>query len=137
MEFSNKYQEVIREYGIAFENIPAHLVLNSGADPFEMIPQLRKEHAKGNAYFGFNSIKKTIVDVTDSLIFDGYKAKKNAIKVASEMARQILRIDDSIIVHDRNAIERIEKEKEAEKDHKNQERIRKYFKKNEEKLLSQ
>jgi len=136
-EFSNKYQYVIREYGRAFENFPAHLILNSGADPFDLIPQLRKAHSEGNSHSGFDCNNNVIIDVVESKIFDGYNSKKHAIKIASEMARQIIRIDDSIVVYDRKLHEKLEKESQAVKDIKNQERIRNYFKKNENKLLSQ
>ena len=130
-EFSDKYQYVISEYGKALENLPAYLIMNSANDPYDLIPNLKAEHSLKKKYMGFDSISNTITNVVSKGIFDGYTAKKTAIKIGTEMARQILRVDGLVMVYNRKLYEKIEEEGKNTKKLKHQEKVRKYFKKNE------
>jgi chaperonin GroEL (HSP60 family) len=127
--YSNKYQLVITEYAKALENLPAYLIINSAKDPFDLIPQLKAEHSNGNCRMGFNSYSNEIIDVIYNGIFDGYNAKKHAIKIASAMARQILRVDGLVMVYDRKLYEKIEEEGKQHRKANHQERIRQHIKK--------
>ncbi len=134
--FPDKHQIVIREYAKAIENLPAHLILNSAVDPLELIPQLRMEHSNGKRFTGFDCDSNKLVDVVNKGILDGYTTKKHAIKIASEMARQIIRIDGLVMVFDPKLYEKIEQEAKEEKSQKHQERVRKYINKHDDNLFS-
>lgn len=134
--YPNKYQIVIKEYAKAIENLPAHLIMNSAAEPLDLIPQLRAEHSNGQKHMGFNCTVNDIVDVVKKGIYDGYFTKKHIIKIASELARQIIRVDYLIMVYDRKLYEQIEKEGKEVKSQKHQEKVRKYLNKKDEDLFS-
>jgi len=135
-EFPNKYQMVISEYAKALESLPGYLILNSAGDPLEIIPKLRETHLNGKKLEGFNCNTKKIVDVLKEGIFDGYMVKKHALKIATEMARQIVRVDALVMVYDRKLYEKIEKEGKEVKSQKHQEKVRKYLNKKDEDLFS-
>ncbi|GAI92264.1 unnamed protein product, partial [marine sediment metagenome] len=105
--YPNTFQLVINEYAKAIENLPAHLIMNSAAEPLDLIPQLRAEHSNGQKHMGFNCTVNDIVDVVKEGIYDGYFTKKHIIKIASELARQIIRVDNLIMVYDRKLYEQI------------------------------
>lgn len=134
--YPNKYQIVIKEYAKAIENLPAHLIMNSAAEPLDLIPKLRAEHSNGQKHMGFNCTVNDIVDVVKEGIYDGYFTKKHIIKIASELARQIIRVDYLIMVYDRKLYEQIEKEGKEVKSQKHQEKVRKYLNKKDEDLFS-
>ena len=135
-EFPNKYQMVIREYAKAIENLPGYLIINSAEDPLDLIPQLRAEHSNGQRFMGFDCKSNKLVDVVNEGILDGYTTKKTAITIATEMARQIIRVDGLVMVYDRKLYEKMEKEGKKVKSEKHQEKVRKYLKKNEEDMFS-
>jgi len=134
--FANRYQMVINEYAKALENLPAYLILNSGADPLEFIPQLRAFHSNGKKLMGFDCNSSKLVNVLEEGIFDGYNVKKHALKIATELARQIIRIDSLVMVYDRKLYEHIEKEGKEVKSQKHQEKVRKFLNKKDEDLFS-
>lgn len=134
--YPNTFQLVINEYAKAIENLPAHLIMNSAAEPLDLIPQLRAEHSNGQKHMGFNCTVNDIVDVVKEGIYDGYFTKKHIIKIASELARQIIRVDNLIMVYDRKLYEQIEKEGKEVRSQKHQEKVRKYLNKKDEDLFS-
>ena len=136
LNYSNKYQIVIKEYAKAIENLPAHIIMNSAAEPLDLIPKLRAEHSNGQKYAGFDCTINDIVNVVKEGIFDGYFTKKHIIKIASELARQIIRVDKLVMVYDRKLYEQIEKEGKEVKSQKHQEKVRKYLNKKDEDLFS-
>src|SRR5271157_416202 len=133
--FENKLQIVISEFGNALENIPAFLVVNAGGEPLEIIPTLRGDHDQGYKYNGFDCNSNSVVDVLDAGILDGYRVRKHCLRTASDMARQLIRIDDLIIVYDNKLFKEIEEEGRPAKEAKRNEEIRQYFKKNDNKLF--
>lgn len=130
--FPDKLQYVIYELANAFENLPAFLILNSGGAPLDLIPQLRALHTDGQIHAGFDCRSNAVVNVIDHGIFEGYKVKKHLIKLAGETARQILRVDGLIMVFDRKLHEQLEAEGKQEKLKDYNEKLRKFFKKEEE-----
>ena len=136
LNYSNKYQIVIKEYAKAIENLPAHIIMNSAAEPLDLIPKLRAEHSNDQKYAGFDCTVNDIVDVEKAGIYDGYFTKKHIVKIASELARQIIRVDKLVMVYDRKLYEQIEKEGKEVKSQKHQEKVRKYLNKKDEDLFS-
>jgi chaperonin GroEL (HSP60 family) len=110
--------------------------MNSGGAPLDLIPQLRVLHTNGQTRAGFDCRSNTVVNVIDHGIFDGYKVKKHLIKLASETARQILRVDGLIMVYDRELHEKLEAEGKKEKHKAYDEKLRKFFKKEEDSMFT-
>jgi len=135
-EFQDKYQMVINEYAKAFENLPGHLIRNTAAEPLDLIPLLRAEHNSGNKNVGFNCITNEIIDVVKEGVYDGYLTKKSVVKIATSLARQIIRIDGLVMVYDRKLYEKIEEEGKKVKSQKHQEKVRKYLNEKDEDLFS-
>jgi chaperonin GroEL (HSP60 family) len=134
--FHDRLQYVIEEFGKAFENIPAFIILNSSADPLDLIPSLRKAHANGQMYDGFDCTSHSLVNVVNHGIFDGYKAKKHQIKIASEVARQIIRIDKMIMVTNPELQKKLDASTKASKAQEHDKRLRRYFKDKEEEMFT-
>jgi chaperonin GroEL (HSP60 family) len=131
---ATKEQMVVSEYGKIFDNLLGFIVLNTGEDPLTIIPNLKNNHAKGKKYDGFDVNSNTIIDVVRNGIFDGYFCKKHAIQIATEMARQIIRIDKLLMVYDRKLYETLEQRGKRDKEDKRNEQMRQYFKKHEKDL---
>jgi len=133
--FPNKVQMVITEFADALENIPGYIVMNSGGDPLDVIPTLRSTHKLGSLHDGFDCYSNSVVNVIQKGIVDGYHVKKQALIIASEMARQIIRVDD-LMIYDGKLHERMEEQRKFAKQTKRNKDILEYFKKNEEKLFT-
>ncbi len=134
--FQNRLQHVISEFGTAFENLPAFLILNSAQDPLNLIPALRSAHAKGSIYNGFDCLSNSVVNVLERGIFDGYYVKKHLLKIASETARQIIRIDGLFMITNHILKQQLDKSKQISKIQKHENRLRKYFKEEEEGMFT-
>lgn len=131
LTFSDKIQLVIMEYGKIFESLAGFLILNSGEDPLTIIPTLKSIHNDGFKTFGFNSDDNKILDVIQQGILEEFCVKSHAITIATEMARQFIRIDDLVMVHDRKLFEDLKtKGKQAKMEKRNKE-IANHFKKHE------
>jgi chaperonin GroEL (HSP60 family) len=133
--FENKIQIVITEFALALENIPAYLALNAGDDPLDIVPTLRVQHEQGDIYSGYDCNSNAVVNVLDFGILDGYNVKKHCLLIASDLARQLIRIDDLIMVYDAKLFNEIEEEGKPAKEAKRNEEIRQYFKKNTENMF--
>ncbi|HUY00695.1 MAG TPA: TCP-1/cpn60 chaperonin family protein [Candidatus Deferrimicrobium sp.] len=137
LTFYDRLQYVLFEFGTAFENLPAFLILNSAGDPLELIPNLRKAHASGQKYFGFNCYSQSIQNVVNQGILDGYQVKKHLIKIAGEVARQIIRIDGLIMVTNKRLQETLDAPGKAVKSQEHEDRLREFFKRTENKMFSE
>lgn len=129
--YSSALQLVLYEYAKIFESLIGYIVINSGEDPLYIIPTLISDHAKKMNFNGFDANSKCIVDVMKCGIFEGYYTKKHAIKISTECARQIIRIDDLIMVYDRGLYDQIREVGKQGKMDKRNEQLRCYFKKHE------
>ncbi|TFG20344.1 MAG: hypothetical protein EU530_03535 [Promethearchaeota archaeon] len=130
--FADKLQLVILEYAKVFESLIGYIIVNSGEDPLTIIPNLKKFHSQKKNNYGYDVKAKSIVNVIDNGTLDDYFTKVHAIKIATEMACQINRIDRLVMVHDRKLYEELEQQGKQQKMEKRNEDIRQYFKKNEE-----
>ena len=134
--FSNRLQLIILEIAKAYENIPGYLIKNSGLDPLDLVPKLRKMHVENQRYSGFDANANGLVNVFDRGIFDDYIVKKSLIKAASDAAKQIIRVNGLIMVKDRALHKKIEDHKTKFKSQKHEKRLKDYFKEKEEDLFS-
>jgi T-complex protein 1 subunit theta len=91
-------QYAIKKYAEAFEVVPRTLAENAGLDPIHTISQLYAKHESGNAFIGVDaSGKNSDIDATKEGIFDNFRAKYNAIRLATNCAVEILRVGQIIM----------------------------------------
>jgi T-complex protein 1 subunit gamma len=83
----------------ALEVIPRTLLQNSGADPLQMLTDLRAKHSTpGNATFGVSAGRgiSEIVDMTVAGVWEPLVVKSQTVKSALETACMLLRVDDIV-----------------------------------------
>uniref|UniRef100_A0A9L0RYU5 T-complex protein 1 subunit theta n=1 Tax=Equus caballus TaxID=9796 RepID=A0A9L0RYU5_HORSE len=93
-------QYAIKKFAEAFEAIPRALAENSGVKANEVISKLYAVHQEGNKNVGFD-IEAEVPAVKDMLeagILDTYLGKYWAIKLATNAAMTVLRVDQIIMV---------------------------------------
>jgi len=91
-------QYAVRKYAEAFEVIPRTLADNSGTNSsLQLISSLFAAHQKGNLNSGVNIETGEVYDVVTAGVFDSLRTKYWAIKLATDAAVTILRIDQLIM----------------------------------------
>ncbi len=96
LSIKTKKQLAVTAFAEALEVIPQTLAKNCGADPISVITDLRKDHAAGNKYMGFDTIRRKIVNMVDNGIVESLITKKQIFKGADETSRIIMLSDDII-----------------------------------------
>ena len=96
LSIKTKKQLAVNAFSEALEIIPITLAKNCGADPISVITDLRKEHATGNKFHGFDTINREITDMIDGGIVESLITKKQIFKGADETSRIIMLSDDII-----------------------------------------
>ncbi len=87
----------INAFADAIEIIPRTLAENSGLDPIDILMQLRAAHEKKDGKeIGLDVMSGKITSTSKLGIVEPLRVKTQAIKLASEAAEMILRIDDVI-----------------------------------------
>jgi len=109
-----KEQLEIKAFADAIETVPKILIRSAGLDPIDVLMKLRSEHVKGNVNIGIKVPKGCIDNIKEGGILDTYRAKWQAIKLATEVVNTILRIDDIIAVTRPGELKKREKEKMRE-----------------------
>jgi len=90
-------QLAIEAYANALESIPRTLAENAGLDPIDIMADLRAAHEDpGKWSYGVDVIEGKVADMLSLGVFEPALVKEHAIKVATEAAAMILRIDDII-----------------------------------------
>lgn len=92
-------QYAIKKFAEAFESLPRALAENSGVKANEVISKLYATHHEGNKTVGFD-IEAEVAAVKDMLecnVFDTYLGKHWAIKLATNAAVTVLRVDQIIM----------------------------------------
>jgi len=94
-------QYAMKKFSTAFEIFPTTLAENAGLKALEVLTLLYSEHEKGNTKAGVNiegaDIKSSVKDLTKDNIFDALGTKKMAIKLATNAAVTVLRVDQIIM----------------------------------------
>jgi len=91
-------QYAIKKFAEALEVVPRTLAENCGRDSTELISSLYATHQKGNQYAGVDIENQSVLpDVREKCIFDSYAAKASALRLASDVAITILRVDQIIM----------------------------------------
>eukprot|EP01006_Ploeotia_vitrea_P026363 TRINITY_DN59351_c0_g1_i2.p2 TRINITY_DN59351_c0_g1~~TRINITY_DN59351_c0_g1_i2.p2 ORF type:complete len:462 (+),score=317.83 TRINITY_DN59351_c0_g1_i2:512-1897(+) len=89
-------QYAVKAFGEAFEVVPRTLAENTGLDEMEIVSKLYAAHEKGNINVGVDILGETIGDATSEElgnIRDLLAVKANAIKLATDVAITVLRVD--------------------------------------------
>ncbi|ABL78095.1 thermosome subunit beta [Thermofilum pendens] len=115
-EVGGKEQLAIEAFANALESIPRTLAENSGLDPIDIIADLRAAHEDPSKWsYGVDVVNGGVTDMIALGVFEPATVKDHAIKVATEAAAMILRIDD-IISASKLEEKKGEKEKKEEKE---------------------
>ncbi|MGC9146751.1 MAG: thermosome subunit alpha [Infirmifilum sp.] len=113
-EFANtlpsKEKLAVEKYAEALENIVAILAQNAGAEPIDVLTELKRLHARGEKWAGINAYTGKVEDAYKAGILEPAIVKKQVLKSATEAAIMIMRIDDIIAAQPPKG-----KEKEKEK----------------------
>ncbi|XP_060941892.1 T-complex protein 1 subunit theta-like [Limanda limanda] len=92
-------QYSIKKFGEAFETLPRALAENSGVKGSELISKLYAAHHKGNKNMGFDIEGEgpAIKDMLEAGILEPYLVKYWGIKLATNAAITVLRVDQIIM----------------------------------------
>jgi len=87
-------QYAINKYGLALEVVPRTLAENAGLDATNMIAQMYAAHKTGKTGVGIDVLEGGTADCG---VFDLLHTKKEAIKLATDAAVTVLRVDQIIM----------------------------------------
>lgn len=90
-------QYAIRRYGEAFEVVPRILSENAGLDSTSTLSELYAAHAAGQTTFGVPAQEAKVADAVAAGVFDLLAAKYSAIKLATNCACTVLKVDQIIM----------------------------------------
>jgi chaperonin GroEL (HSP60 family) len=92
-----KEQLAIEAYADALESIPLTLARNGGMDALEVLLALRTLHVDGNWKMGVDYDKMGAGDMVEGKVLEPFRVVKQAIQSATEVAIQVIRVDDMLI----------------------------------------
>lgn len=100
-EYSNTVQGFksycIKAFAEALEVIPYTLAENAGLNPINMVTELRTKHINGETACGINVKKGAITNMFEENVIQPSLVTLSALKLATEVVRMILKIDDIVI----------------------------------------
>jgi len=92
-----KERIAIEAFARALEIIPITLSENAGLDPIDMVAELRSKHEKpGNEWYGLELFSQKIANNFETGVIEPASNIDNILKIATELATMILRIDEMI-----------------------------------------
>lgn len=92
--FEDKTQVIVLWYAEALEGLVAALASNAGIDPLEAVLKIRAAHAGGaETWTGMDLFKRRLSNSFEMGVVEPMLIKKSALKIASEAAIQIIKID--------------------------------------------
>ena len=100
-ELANKTQGFksycFKAFADALEVIPYTLAENAGLKPVEIVTELRNKHRNGEKSAGINVKKGIISNMFDEKVIQPSLVTISALKLATEVVRMILKIDDIVM----------------------------------------
>jgi len=87
----------VRAFGEALEIIPYTLAENAGLNPINIVTELRNKHINEEPYMGINVKRGSITNMFDENVIQPSLVTSSALKLATEVVRMILKIDDIVI----------------------------------------
>lgn len=88
----------LKKYADAFEVIPYTLAENAGLHPIQIVTELRKRHSLGEKSAGINIKAGSVSDVLQQNVIQPLLVSLSAMKLATEVCRTLLKIDDIVAV---------------------------------------
>ncbi len=95
-EVGGKESVAVEAFAKALVQIPMILSENAGFDAQEIVGELKKSHATGNAFAGINVMEESVADMRPLGIYESYRSKLSGLCSAAEAAEQVIRVDDII-----------------------------------------
>jgi chaperonin GroEL (HSP60 family) len=93
LTFEDKTQIVVMAYAEALEGLVEALAENAGIDPMDATLKMGAAHANGGRWMGIDLFGKRLGDAFEMGVVEPVRIKESAIKIASEAACQLIRID--------------------------------------------
>jgi T-complex protein 1 subunit theta len=90
-------QYAIKKYAESFEFVPRILAENAGLNATSIVSSLYAAHAAGKTNEGVDVETGATIDATEKQILDLLATKKSAIRLATEAAVSVLRVDQIIM----------------------------------------
>lgn len=91
-------QYAIRKFAESFDVVPRTLAENSGCDPSKTMHALHQSHQKANSeHFGFDIEECEPFNAVEAGIYDCYRSKLNALRLAVDAALTVLRVDQIVM----------------------------------------
>lgn len=90
-------QYAIKKFAHALETLPKAIAENAGMPTTETLTKLYAEHVAGKKNAGIDIWKREVMDAVANNIFDLYAGKRLAIKLATDAAATILKVDQIIM----------------------------------------
>ena len=87
----------VEAFAEALDIIPFTLAENAGLSPVEIVTELRRRHAAGEAGAGINVKKGAVTNIAEENVVMPLLVFSSAISLATECVRQLLKIDDVVI----------------------------------------
>lgn len=87
----------VEAFAEALDIIPFTLAENAGLPPVEIVTELRRRHAAGEAGAGINVKKGSVTNIAEENVVMPLLVFSSAISLATECVRQLLKIDDVVI----------------------------------------
>ncbi|MEM4411998.1 MAG: thermosome subunit beta [Thermofilum sp.] len=110
-EIGGREQLAVEAFANAVEGIPRTLAENAGLDPIDIMADLRAAHEDPAKWtYGVDVFEGGVADMLSLGVFEPAIVKEHALKIATEAATMILRIDDIV------AASRLEEKKEEKKE---------------------
>ena len=94
---SSVEQYAMRAFAEALEAPPLALAENSGFSPIETVSAVRaRQVAENNPYIGIDCMEKGTDNMKDQFVFETLVGKRQQFRLATQVVRMILKIDDVI-----------------------------------------
>ncbi|KAL3077341.1 hypothetical protein niasHS_013330 [Heterodera schachtii] len=90
-------QYAIKKYATALDILPKQLAENAGLKPSETLTDLHAAHQKGSKWEGVDAVSGKLCNAMEAGIFDLYSGKSLALKLATNAAISVLKIDQIIM----------------------------------------
>jgi len=87
----------VRAFSEALEIVPYTLSENAGLNPINIVTELRNKHMNGETSAGINVKKGSVTDMFAENVIQPSLVTSSALKLATEVVRMILKIDDIVI----------------------------------------
>lgn len=94
-------QYALQAFADALEAVPKNLAENSGLDPIENVSKIKSEQSKqNNPHLGIDCLSKGTNDMKQQMVYETLIGKQQQFKLATQVVRMILKIDDCITSSD-------------------------------------